>query len=172
MNVRKFSLGLIGVGSLWFGGHLVSAATPPNFYVPWGVVCGSWLIGFVLTYIGFRSWSPKITRHEDPAPVVHAVAAEAATRQTIQHADWTATKGFNPSTNESSERLSADVGRWNIAVNRYDGDNERVQVFIVDKQSDDDFYESLPIDKVGKFICDKTGLSADQIQSMYSIRDR
>ena len=107
------------------------------------------------------------SRHKSAPGNQYSGAEEAAT--TIAQGDgWTAERGYNPYTQETSRRLSVDIGRWNIAVNQYGNDDQRVQVFVVDLKGDDEYYASIPLRDVDRFISEKTGLSDEAVKSLYA----
>ena len=80
--------------------------------------------------------------------------------------NWRASHGYSAPTDEPVERLSVNIGNWDIAINRYGGDNERVQVFVTDRKGDDDFYASIPMSEVNDYIADKIGMEPNEVMAL------
>lgn len=67
---------IIALFLLYIGGHIVSLATPPDFIVPWELVCGLWIAAVVIAV----PWRKANQAGEGMAGVLQAMIRPAPRR--------------------------------------------------------------------------------------------
>ena len=62
------------------------------------------------------------------------------------------------------DRLNIRTQDWHITMNRHDGDNDKIQVFITSLNNDDvEIVEYVPLNQVDSLVKRVTGLGVDQL---------
>ena len=149
--------------------------------IPWSVLCGLGIVPLVLPFslrwgrgISDEGYSPPRPRPpSNPEPYQEQEIFDTGYTgysdvlpESLPHI--TTSRGWSNITHENVERMNVNIEKWWIDINRYGGDDERIQVFVADLKSDDTWYASIPLNEVNAFINDKTGMDTDAVRGMYA----